>query len=69
MEPAYVIEEDDLTIRGALIKMLKNKNLQRLELPSLFPKFLKVNVEVYDFVVDWCLFTSFSNSAGKKYWQ
>ncbi|XP_037048036.1 piezo-type mechanosensitive ion channel component isoform X2 [Bradysia coprophila] len=43
MEPSYVIEEDDQMIRDALIRMLEGKNSsERLLLPKLFPKFLKV---------------------------
>lgn len=43
MEPTYVIDSDDKVIRDALIKMLTNQNMDRLELPFLFPKFLKVS--------------------------
>lgn len=46
MEPSYVIEEDDQMIRNALIDMLVQQNsTDRLMLPNLFPKFLKVNEE------------------------
>lgn len=42
MEPTYVIEEADQVLRGALIEMLINNSTGRLELPYLFPKFIKV---------------------------
>lgn len=43
MEPTYVIEEDDRISRDALIGMLTNNVTERLTLPFLLPKFIKVN--------------------------
>lgn len=44
MEPFFVIEEADQDVRNALISMLTAKNISdRMQLPYLFPKFLKVN--------------------------
>lgn len=43
MEAAYLIEADDSGIRESLVDILTNNSSDRLMLPSLFPKFLKVN--------------------------
>lgn len=43
MEPSYVIEKEDRAIREALVNMLEgDESAERLLLPTLFPKFLKV---------------------------
>lgn len=42
-EPSYVLKNDD-PARIGLVSMLEGNNTDRIELPYLFPKFLKVSL-------------------------